>query len=108
LTNLGSESETCVGSRVNLVGVLISFEKNFYRLPFTPPSLVRRIGPSSVCPLWLLIVVLSVLIALGPLFIFFYALIGAAGAGELNPEYDYVDDFAAEDYQTPGSRADGL
>jgi hypothetical protein len=47
LTNLGSESETCVGSRVRLVGVSISFEKNFYRLPFTPPSLVRRIGPST-------------------------------------------------------------
>jgi hypothetical protein len=47
LTNLGSESETCIGSRVHLVGVSISFEKNFYRLPFTPPpSLVRRIGPS--------------------------------------------------------------
>jgi hypothetical protein len=47
LANLGSESETCVGSRVRLVGVFISFEKNFYRLPFTPPpSLVRRIGPS--------------------------------------------------------------
>jgi hypothetical protein len=44
--NLGSESETCVGSRVHLVGVSISFEKNFYRLPFTPLSLVRRIGPS--------------------------------------------------------------
>jgi hypothetical protein len=37
LANLGSESETCVGSRVRLVGVPISFEKNFYRLPFTPP-----------------------------------------------------------------------
>jgi hypothetical protein len=37
LTNLGSESETCVGSRVHLVGVSISFEKNFYRLPFIPP-----------------------------------------------------------------------
>jgi hypothetical protein len=39
---------TCVGSRVRLVGVFISFEKNFYRLPFTPPppSLVLRIGPS--------------------------------------------------------------
>jgi hypothetical protein len=37
LANLGSESETCVGSRVRLVGVLISIEKNFYRLPFTPP-----------------------------------------------------------------------
>jgi hypothetical protein len=37
LTNLGSESETCVGSRVHLVGDSISFEKNFYRLPFTPP-----------------------------------------------------------------------
>jgi hypothetical protein len=32
---------------VYLVGVSISFEKNFYRLPFTPPSLVRRIGPSK-------------------------------------------------------------
>jgi hypothetical protein len=37
LANLGSESETCVGSCVRLVGVSISFEKNFYRLPFTPP-----------------------------------------------------------------------
>jgi hypothetical protein len=37
LANLGSELETCVGSRVHLVGVSISFEKNFYRLPFTPP-----------------------------------------------------------------------
>jgi hypothetical protein len=37
LANLGSESETCVGSRVRLVGVSVSFEKNFYRLPFTPP-----------------------------------------------------------------------
>jgi hypothetical protein len=36
LTNLGSESEMCVGSRVHLVGVSISFEKNFYQLPFTP------------------------------------------------------------------------
>jgi hypothetical protein len=43
---VGSESETCVGSRVHLVGVSISFEKNFYRLSFTPPSLVRRFGPS--------------------------------------------------------------
>jgi hypothetical protein len=48
LANLGSESEVCVGSRVHLVGVSIFFEKNFYRLPFTPPSLVRRIGPSPV------------------------------------------------------------
>jgi hypothetical protein len=47
LANLGSESETWVGSRVHLVGVSISFEKNFYRLPFTPPSLVRRFGPST-------------------------------------------------------------
>jgi hypothetical protein len=37
LANLGSESETCVGSRVRRVGVSISYEKNFYRLPFTPP-----------------------------------------------------------------------
>jgi hypothetical protein len=37
LANLGSKSETCVGRRVHLVGVSISFEKNFYRLPFAPP-----------------------------------------------------------------------
>jgi hypothetical protein len=30
-------------------------------------------------------------------------LIGTAGAGELNPEYDYADNYAAEDYPTPGS-----
>jgi hypothetical protein len=47
LANLGSESETCVGCRVHLVGVSISFEKNFYQLPFTPPSLVCRISPSG-------------------------------------------------------------
>jgi hypothetical protein len=52
---------------------------------------------------WLLIVVLLGLIAIGLLFNFFYALIGAAGARELIPEYDYTDDFAAEDYQTPSS-----
>jgi hypothetical protein len=40
------ESEMCFGSRVRLVGVPISFEKNFYRLPFTPPFPVRLIGPS--------------------------------------------------------------
>jgi hypothetical protein len=37
LANLDSESETCVGSRVHLVGVSISFENIFYQLPFTPP-----------------------------------------------------------------------
>jgi hypothetical protein len=37
LANLGSESNSCVASRVHLVVVSISFEKNFYRLPFTPP-----------------------------------------------------------------------
>jgi hypothetical protein len=31
--------ETCFDCHVRLVGVAISFEKNFY-LPFTPPSLV--------------------------------------------------------------------
>jgi hypothetical protein len=41
------ESETCVGSRVHLVGASMSFEKNFYRLPFTPPP-----------PLWFAISVL--------------------------------------------------
>jgi hypothetical protein len=44
------------------------------------------------------------LIAIGPLFIFPFALLGAAGAGELIPEYDYADDFTAEDYPTLGSR----
>jgi hypothetical protein len=34
----------------------------------------------------------------------FFTLLGAAGAGELIPEYDYTDDFTAEDYPTPGSR----
>jgi hypothetical protein len=48
LTKLGSESETCIGSLVRLVGVYISFEKNFYLLPFTPP------------PLWFAISVLQV------------------------------------------------
>jgi hypothetical protein len=36
------ESEKCFGSRVRLVGVSTSFEKIFYRLPFTSPSLVTR------------------------------------------------------------------
>jgi hypothetical protein len=53
---------------------------------------------------WLLIVVLLELIALGLMFIFIYTLLGAAGAGELILEYDCADEFAAEDYQTPGSR----
>jgi flagellar basal body-associated protein FliL len=53
---------------------------------------------------WILIVVLLELFALGLLFIFYYALTGAAGAGELIPEYDYADGFVAEDYQTPDSR----
>jgi hypothetical protein len=44
------------------------------------------------------------LIAIGPLFIFPFALLGAAGAGELIREYDYADDFTTEDYPTPGSR----
>jgi hypothetical protein len=47
LANLGSKSVKCVGSRVHLVGAFIPFEKNFYLLAFTPPSLVRRFGPSS-------------------------------------------------------------
>jgi hypothetical protein len=53
---------------------------------------------------WLLIAILLKLIALGPLFIFFYTLIGAAGARELIPEYDYANNFTADDYKTPGSR----
>jgi hypothetical protein len=50
-----------------------------------------------------LIVVLLELIASWPLFTFFYMVIGAAGAGELIPEYDYANDFTAEDYPTPRS-----
>jgi hypothetical protein len=38
------------------------------------------------------------LFAIGPVFILFYVLIGAAGAGELNPEYDYANDYAVDDY----------
>jgi hypothetical protein len=56
---------------------------------------------------WLLITVLLELFALGLLFIFFYALIGAVGTGELIPEYDYAGDFSAKDYPTPGSRPTG-
>jgi hypothetical protein len=37
LSNLGSESETCVGSHVNLVGVSISFEKNLSAPIHCPP-----------------------------------------------------------------------
>jgi hypothetical protein len=36
----------CFGSRVRLVGVPISFEMNFDRFSFTPPSLVGLIRPS--------------------------------------------------------------
>jgi hypothetical protein len=36
------ELETCYVSRLHLVGVPIFLEKNFYQLPFTPPSLVAR------------------------------------------------------------------
>jgi hypothetical protein len=39
---------------VHLVGVSISFEKNFYLLPFTPPSLVayRSFTFKSGCDTW--------------------------------------------------------
>jgi hypothetical protein len=47
---------------------------------------------------WLLITVHLELIAIKPVFIFFYASLGAVGAGELNLEYDY----AADDYSTTG------
>jgi hypothetical protein len=49
LANFGSELEKCVGSRVHLVGVSVSFDKIFFRLPITPPpSLIRRIGTSVI------------------------------------------------------------
>jgi hypothetical protein len=44
------------------------------------------------------------LIALGLLFIFFYAFKGAPGAGELNPKYNFTDDFTVEDHPSPGPR----
>jgi hypothetical protein len=44
------------------------------------------------------------LIAIGHIFIFIYATIGAAGAGELSTEYDYTDDYVADDFPTAGSR----
>jgi hypothetical protein len=37
---------------------------------------------------WIFIVVCLELIAIGHIFIFIYATIGAAGAGELSTEYD--------------------
>jgi hypothetical protein len=37
LSNLGSELETCVGSRVHLVGASISFKKNFISSHSLPP-----------------------------------------------------------------------
>jgi hypothetical protein len=43
------------------------------------------------------------LIAIVPTFLFFYALVGAVGAGELNPEFVYTNDYAAEDSPTPSS-----
>jgi hypothetical protein len=38
----------CPTELVHIVGVSIPFEKNFYRLPFTPPPLSGRlVGPSA-------------------------------------------------------------
>jgi hypothetical protein len=36
--------------------------------------------------------------------LYFNLHVGAVGAGELNAEYDYANDYATEDYPTPGSR----
>jgi hypothetical protein len=41
------ESETCFVSNVRLVGVPISFKKNFYLLPFTLPLSGSPFGPSK-------------------------------------------------------------
>jgi hypothetical protein len=52
LANLGSESETCVGSRVRLVLESPSPSRRiFIGSHSLPPSLVRRIGPSDP-PAW--------------------------------------------------------
>jgi hypothetical protein len=45
--NLGGWFEDVLGCCIHLVGVAISFERNFYRLPFSPPSLVASFGPSQ-------------------------------------------------------------
>jgi hypothetical protein len=47
LANLGSGSETCVGSCVRLVGSLSPSRRIFIGSHSLPPSPVRRIGPSS-------------------------------------------------------------
>jgi hypothetical protein len=63
LANLVSESETCVGSRVRLVGVSMSFEKNFYQPHSLPSSLVRRISLSlcqSCCVLFPLLILCKI------------------------------------------------
>jgi hypothetical protein len=88
LANLGSKSETCVGSRVHLVGASISFEKNFYQLSFTPPSLVRRIGPSGVThevlvPLFLVAFPLQTRIKLSDLVVFVRARVLEAWSQDL-------------------------
>jgi hypothetical protein len=36
---------------------------------------------------------------------FIYMIIGATGAGELSSEFDYTDDYVADDYPTDGSRS---
>jgi hypothetical protein len=88
LANLGSESETCVGSCVHLVGVSISFEKIFYRLPFTPPSLVRRIGPSTVA---LMLVILVPSVHLTVSFIFHLLNLACGILASLGPRNVYKD-----------------
>jgi hypothetical protein len=51
---LGSESDTCVGSRVRLVGVSISFEKNFYRSHSLPPLWFVVLVLQSTAGWWLI------------------------------------------------------
>jgi hypothetical protein len=46
-------------SRVHLVGVAISFEKNFYRLPFTPPPLWSPVWSFNLIIVWTKISVCS-------------------------------------------------
>jgi hypothetical protein len=47
------ESEKCFGSRVRLVGVPISFEKNFYQLPLTPLSGLPNRSFRTIGYLWI-------------------------------------------------------
>jgi hypothetical protein len=59
------ESETCVGSRVHLVGVLSPSRRIFIGSHSHPPSLVRRFGPSPLTTYWSPFISIIVIAPLG-------------------------------------------